>query len=99
MALLGFVLFLARCGGYSKAAEPQLAGDVVAWTGESTAGLTFSYSASIFSNAAVPSAANVTFNLDRRLTVLPDHRTDNCVGTRPVSAPSPFTPIIQAQPR
>jgi hypothetical protein len=84
MALLGFVLFLARCGGYTKASEPPLRGDVVAWTGESTAGLAFSYSASIFSNAAAPSTATVTFNLDRRLTVLPDHRTDNCVGTRPV---------------
>jgi hypothetical protein len=63
MALLGFVLFLARCGGYTKAAEPPLRGDVVAWTGESTAGLAFSYSASIFSNAAAPSAATVTFNL------------------------------------
>ncbi len=84
MALLGLVLFLARCAGVAAAVEPPLRGVVVAWTGESTAGLTFSYSASIFSNAAAPSTANVTFNLDRRLTVLPDHRTDNCVGTRPV---------------
>ena len=84
MALLGFVLFLARCAGLAAAVEPQLAGDIVAWTGEAGAGTTFSYSVSVFSNAATPSLATVTFNLDRRLTALPDHRTAACVGTRPV---------------
>jgi len=84
MALLGFALFLARCAGIAAAVEPPLRDDIVAWTGEAGAGTTFSYSVSVFSNAATPSLATVTFNLDRRLTVLPDHRTDNCVGTRPV---------------
>lgn len=84
MALLGFALFLARCAGIAAAVEPPLRGDIVAWIGEAGAGTTFSYSVSVFSNAATPSLATVTFNLDRRLTALPDHRTDNCVGTRPV---------------
>ena len=84
MALLGFVLFLARCAGTAAAVEPPLRGDIVAWTGEAGAGTTFSYSVSVFSNAATPSLATVTFNLDRRLTALPDHRTAACVGTRPV---------------
>jgi hypothetical protein len=84
MALLGLVLFLARCAGVAAAVEPPLRGDIVAWTGQAGAGTTFSYSVSIFSNAETPVSATVTFNLDRRLTVLPDHRTDNCVGTRPV---------------
>lgn len=84
MALLGFALFLARCAGFAAAVEPPLRGNIVAWTGQAGAGTTFSYSVSIFSNAETPVSATVTFNLDRRLTVLPDHRTDNCVGTRPV---------------
>src|SRR5215207_7335514 len=84
MALLGFVLFLARCGGYAAAVEPPLRGDLVAWTGEAGQSTIFSLSIAAFSNATAPSSVTATITLDRRLTALPDHRTENCTGVRPV---------------
>ena len=84
MALLGFVLFAARCAGSAKAVEPPLRGDLVAWTGESYPGRLFSYSVSVFSNASAPSAVTVTLQLDKRLVVLPDHRDEPCVGVKTV---------------
>ncbi|MDQ2996452.1 MAG: hypothetical protein M3R61_05270, partial [Chloroflexota bacterium] len=51
MALLGLMLFLARCAGVAAAVEPPLRGDLVAWTGQAGAGTTFSYSVGVFSNA------------------------------------------------
>jgi len=84
MALLGFVLFLARCAGLTNAQSPPLRADLVAWTGESQADRLFSYSVSVFSNAASAETVESTFQLDRRLTALPDHRSPECVGERPV---------------
>src|SRR5260221_14794180 len=82
MALLGFVLFAARCAPRAKAVEPPLRGDLVAWTGESYPGRLFRYSVSVFSNANPPSALTVTLQLDKRLIVLPHHRHQPCLGVK-----------------
>jgi len=84
LALLGFMLFAARCANVVAAVEPPLRADLVAWTGESYPGSRFSYSIAVFSNASTPSNVTVTFQLDRRLIALPDHRDAPCVGVQTV---------------
>jgi hypothetical protein len=84
LALVGFVVFLARCAIPAAAQETPLSLSFSPWVGFAHPGMTYSYSASVFSSAATPSIVTVRMDLDRRLTALPDHRTENCIGTRPV---------------
>ena len=84
MAVLGFVLFVLRCAGIASAVEPPLRADLSAWTGESYPNALYSYSIAVFSNASTPSKVTVTFQLDKRLIVLPDHRDEPCVGVKTV---------------
>jgi len=84
MAVLGFVLFVLRCAGIASAVEPPLRADLSAWTGESYPNALYSYSIAVFSNASTPSKVTVTFQLDKRLIVLPDHRDAPCVGVEKV---------------
>ena len=84
LALLGFILFAARYANVAGAVEPPLRADLVAWIGESYPGSRFSYSIAVFSNASTPSNVTVTFQLDRRLIVLPDHRDAPCIGVQTV---------------
>ena len=84
MALLGFVLFAARCAPSAAAAAPPLRAEISAWTGESSPGRLFSYTIVAFSNASASSTVTATATLDRRVTALSDHRDPECVGIRPV---------------
>jgi hypothetical protein len=84
MALLGFVLFAARCAERAGAVEPPLRAEISAWTGQSSPGRRFSYTIVAFSNAAQSSTVTATVTLDRRVTALSDHRDPECVGIRPV---------------
>jgi len=81
LALLGFLLFLARCAGIADAQEPPLRLYVSPWAVDATGGMRYSYTASIYSNAEASTTVTLTAQLDRRVEISPDRRLSGCVGS------------------